>query len=61
MSVDLSVHQVSKVEIGEIRHNESGSRSYDVRDIVITHGDGQTITITLFSKDDREDLLKVAV
>jgi hypothetical protein len=59
MSVDLSIHRVSKVELGDIRSNNHTDRSYDVRDIIITHENGQTTTITLFGIDDKEDVLRV--
>tara|TARA_R110000868_G_scaffold129264_1_gene337866 strand:- start:1091 stop:1276 length:186 start_codon:yes stop_codon:yes gene_type:complete len=59
MSVELSIHRVSKVELGYIRSNNNTYRSYDVRDIIITHENGQTTTITLFGIDDKEDVLRV--
>jgi hypothetical protein len=61
MSVDISFHRVTKITLGEVRSNVSPSRSYDVRDITITHDDGQQTTITLFSVDDKEDVLRVIV
>jgi uncharacterized DUF497 family protein len=61
MSVDISFHRVTKITLGEVRSNESASRSYDVRDITITHDDGQQTMITLFSVDNEEDALRVIV
>jgi len=61
MSMDINFHRVTKVVLGEVRSNVSPSRSYDVRDITITHDDGQQTTITLFSVDDKEDVLRVIV
>lgn len=61
MSVDISFHCVTKITLGEVRSNVSPSRSYDVRDITITHNNGQETVITLFSIDDKEDALRVIV
>jgi hypothetical protein len=61
MSVDISFHRVTKVELGSIRSTESPSRSYDVRDITITHDNGQVTTITLFGLEDEEGLLRIIV
>jgi len=61
MSVDISFHRVTKVELDEVRSTESSSRSYDVRDITITHDNGQVTTITLFGEKDKEDVLRVNV
>ena len=59
MSVDMNIHRVTKVELGDIRSNDHGDRSYDVRDITVTHDNGKTTVITLFSVDDKEDVLRV--
>lgn len=54
MSIDVSIHRVTKIELSDIRTNERGHGHYDVRDIVITHDDGQVTTITLFGKDTED-------
>ena len=61
MSVDISFHRVTKITLGEVRTNVSPSRSYDVRDITITHDNGQETVITLFGIDEKEDVLRVIV
>lgn len=53
--MDLSIHNVSKVELGNIRQYDD----YETRDITITSKDGD-VTITLFSiKGQDEGILKV--
>ena len=56
MSADLSIHRVTKVEIGEIQRNDNPDyrRTYDVRTIVIHHDGGKT-EVTLFSEDIQDD------
>ena len=61
MSVDVSIHKVTKVEISDVRSNNGESYSYDIRSITITHDDGKRTEITLFSEHDQEDLLKVSI
>ena len=61
MSVDLSFHRVTKIEISDVRSNFPDSYSYDVRSITITHDDGQRTEINLFGKHDEEDLLRVSI
>lgn len=61
MSVDVSIHNVTKIEIGDVRSNNGESYSYDVRSITITHDGGKRTEITFFGEHNKEDLLKVLV
>lgn len=48
MSVDLSIHRVTKIEISAPHRNAGDHRTYDTRTITIHH-DGKTTDVTVFS------------
>ena len=52
MSVDMNFHQVKKVVVQNSTRNDT-HRCYDVRTLVIHHGD-KTSEITLFSDDIKD-------
>tara|TARA_R110000803_G_scaffold161216_1_gene224973 strand:- start:303 stop:494 length:192 start_codon:yes stop_codon:yes gene_type:complete len=54
MSVDLSIHHVTKIEISEPHRNAGDHRTYDTRTITIHH-DGKTTDVSLFSVDVKDE------
>jgi|GEM_PF-2026451 hypothetical protein len=58
MSVDLSIHNVTKVELGPTVTHSSNGQDYELttRDILITHQNGQVFTLALFTHSDNQPL-----
>ena len=56
--MELSLHNITKVEMTKIRSTTGGGEwcpeyDYDVRSILLTDEDGNTFTVTLFGQHNK--------
>jgi len=65
--MDLSLHNITKVEMTNIIRKKSGGDEvyigcpeyeYDIRNIIFTDSDGNEIKVTLFGQHDEKGTLK---
>lgn len=55
MSIELNIHNVTSITVGDRKFHDSDISPFWHREIVITDEKGVSYTISLYSRDDDED------